>query len=199
MGTTEHRLRQKEELRASILATAWQMVEEDGWQSLSIRRIADAIGYSAPVIYNHFQNKEAILAEFAKDGFRRLSKKIRRAKEKPGEPAEQIRAIANAYWHFAVKNKAYFQLMYGLGMPGCEIESCFPGRAGLRSLVMEPITALISSGKTPGADPCLKYYTFWSILHGLIAIKNMRNSNVADEVNKMVLDDAMAGFIKNLG
>jgi len=199
MGTTEHRLRQKEEVRASILATAWQMVEEDGWQSLSIRRIADAIGYSVPVIYDHFQNKEAILAEFAQDGFRLLSKKIQRAKEKSVDPAEQIRAMANAYWRFADKNKAYFQLMYGLGMPGCEIERCFPGRTDLRSLVMEPITALLLKGKTPGADPCLKYYTFWSILHGLISIKNMRNSNVAGEVNKMVLDDAMAGFIKNMG
>jgi hypothetical protein len=64
---------------------------------------------------------------------------------------------------------------------------------------MEPITEIITKSKNPDANPCLKYYTYWSILHGLIAIKNMRNSNVSDEVNKMVLDDAIAGFIKNLG
>lgn len=61
MGITERRLRQKEEVRSGILATAWQMVKDDGWQSLSIRKIADAIEYSIPVIYDHFQNKEAIL------------------------------------------------------------------------------------------------------------------------------------------
>lgn len=199
MGITERRLRQKDEVRSSILTTAWQMVKVDGWQSLSIRRIADAIEYSVPVIYDHFQNKEAILMEFARDGFRMLSKKIQQAKEKATDPAEQLKIIADAYWNFAFKNKEYFQLMYGLGMPGCEIEKCFPERVDFRSLVMEPITAIIAKSKYPDANPCLKYYTFWSILHGLISIKNMKNSNVSDEVNKLVLDDAIAGFIKNLG
>ena len=88
--------------------------------------------------------------------------------------------------------------MYGVGMAGCEIEKCFPERTDFRNRVLEPITAIIAKSKNPNANPWLKYYTFWSILHGLISIKNMRNSNVSDEVNKMVLDDAIEGFIKNL-
>ena len=198
MGITERRIRQKEEVRFSILATAWQMVKDEGWQSLSIRKIADAIEYSIPVIYDHFQNKEAILVVFAKEGFQLLSKRIQKAKEKSDDPAEQLRAVADAYWSFAFKNKEYYQLMYGMGMPGCEIEKCFPERGNFRNLVMEPITAIISKSKNPDVNPCLKYFTFWSILHGLISIKSM-NSNVSDEVNKMVMDDAIAGFIKNLG
>ena len=199
MGVAERRLRQKEEVRSKILATAWQMVRDDGWESLSIRKIADAIEYSVPVIYDHFENKEAILMEFAKEGFRLLSKKIQQAKGKNESPAEQLKAIADAYWDFAFKNKKYFQLMYGVGMAGCEIEKCFVERADFRRLVIEPITKIISESKNPGANPCLKYYTFWSILHGLISIRNMRSGNVSDEVNKMVLDDAIEGFIKNLG
>ena len=199
MGISERRLRQKDEVRSSILSTAWEMVKEDGWQSVSIRKIADAIEYSVPVIYDHFENKEAILMEFAKDGFRMLSKKIQAAKEKSADPAEQLKIVADAYWNFAFKNKEYYQLMYGLGMAGCEIEKCFPERDNFRKLVMEPVEAIISKSKNPGVNPCLKYYTFWSILHGLISIKSMRNPNVSDEVNKLVLDDAIEGFIKNLG
>ena len=82
MGIAERRLRQKEEVRSRILATAWQMVKDDGWQSVSIRKIADAIEYSVPVIYDHFESKEAILMEFGKEAFRLLSKKIQQAKEK---------------------------------------------------------------------------------------------------------------------
>jgi AcrR family transcriptional regulator len=197
MGITERRIRQKEEVRASILSTAWQMVKEEGWQSLSIRKIADAIEYSVPVIYDHFENKETIMLEFAKEGFQLLSKRIQKAKEKTSNPAEQIKAIADAYWNFAFKNKEHYQLMYGLGMQGCEIEKCFPERSDFRSAVLEPITTLILKSKNPGVNPCLKYFTFWSILHGLISIKSM-NSNVSDEVNKMVMDDAVEGFIKNL-
>ena len=70
MGITERKLRQREEVRASILAAASKLVEKEGWQALSIRKIADAIEYSAPVIYDHFENKDALLLEFTKRGFR---------------------------------------------------------------------------------------------------------------------------------
>jgi len=192
-------LRQKEESRSRILVTAWQMVKEEGWQSISIRKIADAIEYSVPVIYDHFDNKEAILLEFGKEAFRLLSKKIQQAKEKSNNPGEQLKAIADAYWSFALKNKEYYQLMYGVGMLGCQIEKCFPERTDFRNLVMEPIKAILSKNKYPDANSFLKYYTFWSILHGLISIKCMRNSNVTDEVNKMVLDYAIESIIKKLG
>lgn len=198
MGTTKQRLKHKEDLRSRILATSWEMVKEEGWQSLSIRKIADAIGYSVPVIYDHFENKEAIMLEFAKEGFQSLSKKILKAKEKSDDPALQLKAIADAYWSFAFRNKEYYQLMYGMGMAGCEIEKCFPERGSFRNMVMEPMITIMSKSEYRNEDPCLKYFTFWSILHGLISIKSM-NSNVSEEVNKIVMNDAIAGFIKNLG
>lgn len=199
MGITERRLREKEKVRSAILTTAWQMVKEEGWQSLSIRKIADAIEYSVPVIYDHFENKEAIMEEFAREGFRLLSETILQAKEGSNDPAEQLKKIADAYWNFAFKHKEYFQLMYGLGMAGCEIQKCFAERMDFRKLVMDPINSLITNGKNPDVNACLKYYTYWSILHGLISIKSLRNTDVSEEINKLVLDDAIDGFIKNLG
>src|ERR1700741_4216450 len=119
MGIIERRLRQREEIKSSILATAWQMVKEEGWQSLSIRRIAEAIEYSVPVIYDHFENKEAILFEFGKEGFKILANKIEESKRKSTDPAAQLKLIAHAHWDFARKHKEHYQLMYGLGMQGC--------------------------------------------------------------------------------
>jgi AcrR family transcriptional regulator len=199
MGITERRQREKEKTRVAILETAWQMVKSEGWQSLSIRKIADAIEYSVPVIYDHFENKEAILFEFGKEGFRLMKNTIQKAKEKKSDPGDQLKVISIAFWDFACKHKEYYQLMYGQGMSGCEIEKCMPERDAFRNLVMEPIAALMKKGKNPDADPCLKYYTFWSILHGLMSMKNMRGTGVSEEINKMVMDDAVTGFIKNLG
>lgn len=198
MSPVKHSIREKGDIRARILATAWQMVKEEGWPSLSIRRIAEAVDYSVPVIYDHFENKEAIVLEFARQGFQLLSKNIQKAMEKSTEPAEQIRAIADAYWKFASKHKEYYQLMFSMGMPGCELEKCFPERADFRVMVMKPITALIEKGEHPNDNPFLKYFTFWSTLHGLISIRSL-NGVVSEEVNKMVMDDAVNGFIKNLG
>lgn len=199
MGTTERRLRQKDEVRSSILATAWQIVTEEGWQSLSIRKIADAIEYSAPVIYDHFQNKESILIEFARDGFRLLTKKMEQAKNKYTQPAEQLRAMADAYWNFAFRNKEYYQVMFGLGISCSEAEKCIPEKMNFRELMLTPIAEILDKNKRTDVSPCLKGHTFWSVIHGLISIKMMRTSDLCDDLNKMVLDDAISGFIKNLG
>src|SRR3954467_10043452 len=121
MGITERKIRQKGEIRSSILKAAWQIVEKEGWQSLSIRKIAEAIEYSVPVIYDHFQNKDAILLEFTKEGFRILNERLEKAKSQFADPARQLEAIAYAYWHFAFENQGYYRLMYGLGMPNCEM------------------------------------------------------------------------------
>jgi AcrR family transcriptional regulator len=199
MGITERRLKEKEKIRTAILATAWQMVKEEGWQSLSIRKIADAIEYSVPVIYDHFESKEAILVEFGNEGLRLLTKKIQQAREKFTDPVEQLRAMADAYWNFALKNKEYYQLMYGVGMACCEGKKYLDDKERFDHIVMESLKEAISKTKDPGANICLKYHTFWSILHGLVSIKIMGNSPVSGELNKMVLDDAINGFIKNLG
>ena len=199
MGITERRQKEKEKVRTAILITAWQMVKEEGWQSLSIRKIADAIEYSVPVIYDHFESKEAILVEFGKEGFRLLTKKIQQAREKFTDPVDQLKAMADAYWNFALKNKEYYQLMYGVGMACCEGKKCVDDKDGFDYFVMESIREALSKSKEPGANVCLKYHTFWSILHGLVSIKIMGNSPVSGELNKMVLDDAINGFIKNLG
>jgi AcrR family transcriptional regulator len=198
MGISERRMRQKEEVRSAILTTAWQIVKQEGWQSLSVRKIADAIEYSVPVIYDHFENKEAILVEFSKEGFRILSKKMRLAKEKHKEPEEQIKAIADAYWNFAFKNREYYQLMFGLGMACCEAELSIPEKVEFRNLIMEPIKNMLSESKRTEGNTCLKYHTFWSVMHGLVSIKIMRSSDAPDTLNKLVLDDAIEGFIRNL-
>ena len=119
MGITDRKQRQKDEVRASILDTAWQMVVTEGWPSFSIRKIADAIEYSVPVIYSHFENKDAILLEFNRKGFQLLTEALATAKAGQTEPANQIRAMGRAYWAFAFQNKEYYQLMFGLWIPGC--------------------------------------------------------------------------------
>src|ERR1044071_1405989 len=107
MGIAERKQRQREEIRAGILDAAWHLVHEEGWAALSIRKIAEAIEYSVPVIYDHFENKEAILLEFTKRGFRLLNEKLEQAQASATEPAAQIKGMAYAYWSFAFDQKEY--------------------------------------------------------------------------------------------
>jgi hypothetical protein len=61
MASKERILRLKDETRANILEASLDIVKEEGWAALSMRKIADKIEYTAPIIYEYFENKEAIL------------------------------------------------------------------------------------------------------------------------------------------
>src|SRR5258707_4591406 len=143
MGITDRKLRQKEEVRSMILDTAWNMVVTEGWPSFSIRKIADAIEYSVPVIYSHFENKDAILLEFNRKGFQLLSEALAEAKKGKENPAEEIRAMGRAYWDFAFKNKEYYQLMFGLGIPTCETVSKIPSIVSFSEEIIGSIIAMV--------------------------------------------------------
>jgi len=197
MGIAERKLRQKEEIKSTILQTAWELVKKEGWQALSIRKIAEAIEYSVPVIYDHFENKDAILLEFTKQGFGLLFKKLEKARSKFDDPASQLMAIANTYWDFAFRNKEYYQLMFGIGMACCEYETTAE-MVNIRTMTQGIINQIVGKNKAGDNHGCLKYHTFWSVLHGLISIKMMRKWDVSDELNKLVLKDAVEGFIRNL-
>jgi|GEM_PF-139270 len=177
MGILDRKQRQKEEVRALILDMAWQMVLTEGWHSFSIRKIADAIEYSVPVIYSHFENKDAILLEFNRKGFELLAAVLEQAKAGQPEPANQLRAMGRAYWKFAFENKEYYQLMFGLGIPTCETVSRIPAIGKFADVIIGSIIAMVPAGQKPGFDPWLKYQSFWSMLHGLVSINMIRLSS----------------------
>jgi AcrR family transcriptional regulator len=207
MGITDRKQRQKEEVRTSILDTAWEMVIAEGWQSFSIRKVADAIEYSVPVIYSHFENKDAILLEFNRKGFELLAETLAAAKAGAGQPADQLRAMGRAYWNFAFTNKEYYQLMFGLGIPTCATASKIPAMGDFTAVITSSIVGMVAPGKKPAFDPWLKFQSFWSMLHGLVSI-NMVSPNRAKEPGQgqegreglplQVLEDVMCSFIRGI-
>ena len=90
MASKDRILRLKEETRIKILEAALQIVKEDGWQALSMRKIADVIEYTAPIIYEYFANKEAILLELTRKGYLMLSRDLQEAKDKHLLPGKQL-------------------------------------------------------------------------------------------------------------
>jgi AcrR family transcriptional regulator len=200
MGITDRRQRQKDEVRASILDSAWEMVLTEGWHSLSIRKIADAIEYSVPVIYSHFESKDAILLEFNRKGYRLLTEKLVEAKAGAMSPAEQIRGMGRAYWKFAFTNKEYYQLMFGLGMPTCEAIRRIPEMVGFNEVITTSIVSMIPPAQDLPFDPLLKYQSFWSMLHGLVSINMLSKQGQGQHegLPERVLEDLLCSFIRGI-
>src|ERR1700761_4818932 len=114
MASKDRILRLKEETRINILDASLDIVKEEGWPALSMRKIADKIEYTAPIIYEYFSNKEAILQELTRMGYVKLAKQMEEAKSKFNEPEAQLEAMWMAYWNFAFAEKELYQVMYGV-------------------------------------------------------------------------------------
>jgi AcrR family transcriptional regulator len=195
MGSKDRILRLKEETRINILEAALQIVKDEGWQALSMRKIADVIEYTAPIIYEYFANKEAILLELTRKGYLILARDLKEAKGKHRLPAKQLEAMWLAYWNFAFANKELYQVMYGVTTTfNCELANTMEEADLPWDLVTEVIGQLMHITDMDSGIICTKYYTFWSVVHGLVSI-NLLSKGFSDEVNRQVLKDAIGGII----
>lgn len=194
---TARSIKQKATVREAILEAAKTIVLKEGWQTVSIRKIADAIGYSLPVVYNHFENKDAILEEFVKQGFGMLSEVMLYTKSKSTGPVLQLTAMAKAYFHFAFEQREYYQMMFGLGMPSCERVNQINEIGKFSSILIDTIQTLRNT-EIIEENTILKFHTFWSILHGLSSINMVNITATPTEMQQRVLLDAVKGFIQNI-
>lgn len=197
MASKERIQRLKEETRNNILVAALKIVKEEGWQALSLRKIADAIEYTAPIIYEYFTNKEAILLELTRQGYQLLYDRITIAKGKHRLPAKQLEAMWMAYWNFAFAEKEYYQVMYGVEMNCCVMQQSVEKAESLYTLYGEVIEALRKDKKMTDDEVCKWYYTFWSIVHGLVSI-NIVRKGTTDEINMQILKSAITGIIHSI-
>ncbi len=196
MASKDRIQRLKEATRTNILEAAYKIVKEEGWQALSMRKIADEIEYTAPIIYEYYANKEAILEELNRKGFIYLAKEMKDARDKHELPGDQLEAMWMAYWNFAFKKKELYQLMFGVSM-NCCMGQKLPEVDAPAKLVTDAIRHLMKGTNPSEDDICKKYYTFWSVVHGLVSI-NLVNRGTSDQINKQVLKDAIGGIIRSV-
>jgi len=198
MASKDRIQRLKEETRANILEAALKIGKKEGWQALSMRKIADEIEYTAPIIYEYFSNKEALLSEVTKKGYTLLSIEMQKAKAKHRLPAKQLQAMWMAYWNFAFAEKEYYQLMFGVEINCCVTQQTLGDDIVSPADLIWDVIVELTKDKEPTEDEiCKWYYTFWSVVHGLISI-NIVRQGVSDDINQQVLSDAISGIINTI-
>jgi len=112
MGHIERKLREREAIRTNILKSALNIAIGDSWSAVTIRKIADAIEYTPPVIYEYFKNKDELLNEMVLMGFRSLHESFESTKKTEQDPRKILMRHSLNHWDFAVKNHELYQLMF---------------------------------------------------------------------------------------
>ena len=181
MADQTNQLARNEERRLGILAAARERADADGWASVTTRHLADAIGYSQPVLYGHFPGgKSEIMLAVALEGFVDLKTRCRSAvAAKAGKSA--IAAVANSYLDFADEHPAVYEAMFRQ-----PIDARF-AEEGNEPELREAFEALADVVGDP-----ISTEVFWGALHGIGVLE--RTGRMRAEDRDMRIEELSARF-----
>ena len=146
MGAVERRRRERLALRNRIVEVTLGIVAKEGWDAVTIRRVASAIDYTPPIVYEHFENKASLLQEIIVEGHKRLYDGFSEAVARKGDARKALKAVSLAHWRFALDNDRLYRLMFDAQRPlpdetifsiGRKIEDLFVELTSDRTLAKE--------------------------------------------------------------
>lgn len=170
LSVQTRREKQKAELRAELVAAAHKLVQEEGYEGLTIRKLAKRVGYAPMSVYSYFADKQDILFALAEDAFETLARRI---EEHPSDdPIEALQAVMTEYAAFGLGNPNEYRTVFMTektkppeGRSYAEMEE---GNPAMKVLVKR-VEACVAAGKLKG-DPRAIATTLWAVGHGTISL-----------------------------
>lgn len=193
MGVIERRTRQKAEIRESILKAARQLAREKDWGAVTIRSIADAIEYTPPIVYEHFENKEDVLLTIVREGHLENRKALDAVMAQDLSAVEKLVQLSLAQWTFAHEQPEVFRLMHNpermAQQRGMVQEEMMEARLKLESLFREVCTDPV--------DVTEVLLNWFCLMQGYInLIAGVQPQEAAEHLEKMK-DPKMAALFKS--
>src|SRR5262252_8226241 len=151
MGIKERQERDREAVRRAILDAARELFVAEGFQNISIRKIAERIEYSPAAIYGYFPAKDDIFFALAEEGFRLLHGDPAAEADSSTPPLDQIRAMFWRLYQYSVEHPQYFALMFvDRSVPRISKEyERFAFAREMKGHIVREIAACIDAGLLP--------------------------------------------------
>ncbi|OXM45318.1 TetR/AcrR family transcriptional regulator [Amycolatopsis alba] len=167
MSVHERKQREQADRERLIVATARELAEQQGWDAVTTRRLAERIEYSQPVLYSHFRGKREIIGAVALEGASEMAAALRAATSAVDDPRARVTALARAYLDFAERNLAVYDAMFQLdgGLTFAHEDTPAPLKDAFAAL-LECLGEVAGDGVHPG----LFTEVFWASLHGLATL-----------------------------
>ena len=179
MGIQERKSRQKESLRQEILDAAREMFAREGYENVTMRRIAEKIEYSPTTIYLYFRDKAELLYHVCEDTFAQLADHIERIGKESDDPRDALKSGLQAYVEFGLKHPNHYRVVFD--MPAQErpahcgdapVDEYFRSSQGGRAFnsLVQAVQECVQSGRFPGPDVALASQILWAGVHGLTSL-----------------------------
>src|SRR3954453_20976045 len=167
MSVQERKERERADRERLIVATARELAEQQGWDAVTTRHLAERIEYSQPVLYSHFRGKREIIGAVALEGAAEMAAAVRAAASSTNSPRERVAALARAYLDFAARNPAVYDAIFQLdgGLAFAQEDTPEPLKDAFAALL-----ECLGEVAGDGVDPGLFTEVFWASLHGVATL-----------------------------
>jgi AcrR family transcriptional regulator len=157
-------------VRRLVLDAASRLLEAEGPDALTMRRIAGEVGCSTSVLYTMFGGKAGVAEGLWREGFERLRGAMERVTD--DDPLGRLAALGRVYRENALANRAYYAIMFQRPIPGFRPspEAYAESLQPLRILV-DAAADCIRAGVFRDADPARVAGVLWAAAHGAVSLE----------------------------
>jgi len=148
----------------TLIATARELLEREGMEAISMRRLAQELAVQASSLYHHFAGKSALMRAVAEQGLRELAQVLQRARDEAGsDPRQQILALGLAYRTWALQHPRLYRVLFA-GNPLDEQPSA------VERAVPEPMLA--AAAQLVGEEHAVAAtQAGWALVHGFVMLE----------------------------
>jgi AcrR family transcriptional regulator len=175
MGVQERRAREKEELRQEILAAARELFVTEGFENVSMRKIAEKIEYSPTTIYLYFQDKADLLDSVCEETLQKLESRLGALVDAVPDPVERLKAGLRTYIQFGLEHPNDYRVAFLLEYhpPLDAPERCLRCHTmGQQAFdhTRNVVTECVRAGRFGPLDVEATSQTLWAAAHGLTSL-----------------------------
>lgn len=183
------------DLRRVILDEARQQLVQHGYNALSMRRIAKAIGYSATAIYLHFDGKDDLVHALIDEGMGNLYERLQKSVGDDPDSTARLQTVCLEYVRFGLENPEYYEIMHLLHTDRMERYPAEMYRRARRSLefIQEILRRGTKAGQFVVESAAVSAAAIWAMLHGVVSL--MISKRVDVRIDRNALIETLVGHV----
>jgi len=163
----KRRERVRIELRDRIVQTALTIAQSDGWANVSMRGIAEAIEYSAPALYHHFDGREDLIQQIRKHGYQLFHARLATIDDR--DPVQRLLAMTIQHVDFAFENPELFSAMFGLRGALPLTGEALPEQRLIGEMIDGAVREILGKDvATPEYNDAIDM--IWASVHGIVSL-----------------------------
>jgi AcrR family transcriptional regulator len=182
-----------------IARVALAILEKEGPEAVSMRRVAQAVGITPMAIYHHFPNREALLNTITDREFEKLLSHIQGHPIK-GNLEQRLFAIMEGYVDYAFVQPRVFDFVFTRVREGArQFPKDFRAR---RSPTLNPVADMLAaemeSGSLKKDDVWELAFALWAHIHGYVMLYRAGRINLSEKELRQLVHRSLRRFLHGI-